>query len=49
MSAQKTAEQRKQPPAPTDPRVGLNPTGRVRRSSAASRRRHARRAQGGAA
>lgn len=32
-------------PAPTDPRVGQNPTGRLRRSSAASRRKHARRAQ----
>jgi hypothetical protein len=42
------AEQPKQPPAPTDPRVGLNPTGRPRRSSAPSRRKHARR-QGGAA
>ncbi|MFF9118357.1 hypothetical protein ACF09Y_22605 [Streptomyces massasporeus] len=41
-------EPRKQPPAPTDPRVGLNPTGRPRRSSASSRRKHARR-QGGTA
>ncbi|MFD5910308.1 hypothetical protein ACFWHL_16475 [Streptomyces massasporeus] len=47
MSAEK--KQPKQSPAPTDPRVGLNPTGRPRRSSAASRRKHARRAQGGAA
>jgi hypothetical protein len=45
----KTTEQRKKSPAPTDPRVGLNPTGRPRRSSARSRRKHARRAQGGAA
>ena len=37
------SEQQKQQPAPTDPRVGLNPTGRPRRSSAASRRKHARR------
>ncbi|MFJ4356860.1 hypothetical protein ACIP25_11385 [Streptomyces massasporeus] len=42
------AEPRNQP-SPTDPRVGLNPTGRLRRSSAHSRRKHARRAQGGAA
>ncbi|WP_328336831.1 hypothetical protein [Streptomyces violaceus] len=41
------AEPRKQSPAPTDPRVGQNPTGRPRRSSAPSRRKHARR-QGGA-
>jgi hypothetical protein len=46
--APKTAEQRKQAPASTDPRVGLNPTGRPRRSSAPSRRKNARR-QGGAA
>ncbi|WP_257585741.1 MULTISPECIES: hypothetical protein [unclassified Streptomyces] len=32
-------------PASTDPRVGLNPTGRPRRSSAASRRKHDRRAK----
>jgi hypothetical protein len=44
----KATEQRKQSPAPTDPRVGQNPTGRPRRSSAPSRRKHARRAQGGA-
>ncbi|MFI6854547.1 hypothetical protein [Streptomyces sp. NPDC050416] len=42
------SEQQKKKPAPTDPRVGLNPTGRPRRSSARSRRKHARR-QGGAA
>lgn len=42
------AEQQKQQPAQKDPRVGLNPTGRPRRSSAASRRKHDRRAQGGA-
>lgn len=30
--------------APTNPRVGLNPTGRLRRSSARSRRKLARRA-----
>jgi hypothetical protein len=48
MTDSKTAEPRKQSPAPTDPRVGLNPTGRPRRSSAPSRRKHARR-QGGSA
>lgn len=48
MTESKTTEPRKQP-APTDPRVGLNPTGRPRRSSAPSRRKHARRTQGGAA
>lgn len=36
------ADQKKQQP---DPRVGLNPTGRPRRSSAASRRKQARRLQ----
>lgn len=36
-----------QPTAP-DPRVGLNPTGRPRRSSAASRRKQDRRGKGGA-
>ncbi|WP_432053659.1 hypothetical protein [Streptomyces sp. bgisy022] len=35
-------------PAPTNPRVGLNPTGRLRRSSARSRRKLARRAARGA-
>ncbi|WP_272922327.1 hypothetical protein [Streptomyces sp. SID685] len=38
------SEQQKQP-ASTDPRVGQNPTGRPRRSSAASRRKHDRRAK----
>ena len=33
----------KRPSSQPDPRVGLNPTGRPRRSSAASRRKHARR------
>ena len=37
------SEQQKPQPASTDPRVGLNPTGRPRRSSAASRRKHERR------
>lgn len=36
------AEQKPQP-VDRDPRVGLNPTGRPRRSSAASRRKHNRR------
>ena len=35
----------KQSQPPTDRRVGLNPTGRPRRSSAASRRKQARRLQ----
>jgi hypothetical protein len=37
-------DQQKQPPAQPDPRVGLNPTGRPRRSSAPSRRKQERRA-----
>ncbi|WP_432139735.1 hypothetical protein [Streptomyces sp. bgisy154] len=36
-------------PAQPDPRVGLNPTGRPRRSSAASRRKQERRTKGGTA
>ncbi|MEU5496113.1 hypothetical protein [Streptomyces griseofuscus] len=39
------SEQQKPPASSTDPRVGLNPTGRPRRSSAASRRKHDRRAK----
>lgn len=46
MTSRPAAEQ-PQPPVQPDPRVGLNPTGRPRRSSAASRRKHDRR-QGGA-
>lgn len=38
------AEQQKQAAKSADPRVGLNPTGRPRRSSAASRRKQERRA-----
>lgn len=37
-----------QQPVQPDPRVGLNPTGRPRRSSAASRRKHDRRTRGSA-
>ena len=47
MTSRPAAEQ-PQPPVQPDPRVGLNPTGRPRRSFAASRRKQNRR-QGGAA
>lgn len=42
-------DSQKPQPAQPDPRVGQNPTGRPRRSSAASRRKHERRdGRGGA-